>query len=590
MKKLITILFAGLLTLASYGQSGVAHFTGIQLGTAPVAYNLVSTNSYVIDKVGSTYYARPGIGTGLTAYSNAVFATALNAAIAQLQGGGVIYIRPGTYTVVAPITITTLSNIKLQGAGNDLTVFTSAGNGTVYSILKIIGTCSNIEISGIKFISTVNDATVIDQNSLLEADDVGPVALIINGLDIHNCTFTGATVNTSAIYLGAEFATTSRLNRIKIHDNYIYNIGQCGIGVINHASQTTSIINSLEISRNDINTPGLSGTWGMGITVSGFNTNTTIQYNNISESKKDQSIELRCCVNGDISFNKISNYAGHTSDATLTAGISIADDAAHVQKSIHIAIIGNIINIVDADFATSTATATVGLSTIGCEDVNISSNSIKSGMNTFSGTKITFTGNTVVTTNYYCLVLNTGCTYFKAMSNIFDASTTVNGDWAAIPVLFQGDANNNEITSSVAIGNIDHYYSYGGTATNNILELDALPATGTSASANPYRLLPGNNLHSVGSSNANYYLTLPPACDALTGKTIKGSVGANGFELRVAAAQATTVYINGITTNVEAAIPANSSFEVTCIDATHWILKAWTALGAEITAIIPDAV
>ena len=49
-------------------------------------------------------------------------------------------------------------------------------------------------------------------------------------------------------------------------------------------------------------------------------------------------------------------------------------------------------------------------------------------------------------------------------------------------------------------------------------------------------------------------------------------------------------YINNVTTNVEAAIPASSTFKVECIDATHWILKAWTNLGAEIAAIVPNGV
>lgn len=94
----------------------------------------------------------------------------------------------------------------------------------------------------------------------------------------------------------------------------------------------------------------------------------------------------------------------------------------------------------------------------------------------------------------------------------------------------------------------------------------------------------------VTSANANYICCLPAIDVTYIGLKICGQVSANGFELRVAASQAGTVYLNNVTTNVEAAIPANSSFEVTCIDATHWILKAWTNLGAEITAIIPDAV
>lgn len=92
----------------------------------------------------------------------------------------------------------------------------------------------------------------------------------------------------------------------------------------------------------------------------------------------------------------------------------------------------------------------------------------------------------------------------------------------------------------------------------------------------------------VTSSNADYICCLPEASAATVGTIITGTVGANGFELRVAASQAASVYLNNVTTNVEAAIPANTNFKVTQIDATHWILECTTNLGAVLTAIIPN--
>jgi hypothetical protein len=67
-------------------------------------------------------------------------------------------------------------------------------------------------------------------------------------------------------------------------------------------------------------------------------------------------------------------------------------------------------------------------------------------------------------------------------------------------------------------------------------------------------------------------------------------VGSNGFELRVAASQATTAYLNGVTTNVEAAIPANTYFEVIQISATQWVLNAWQTDGTIIARIVPNGV
>lgn len=93
----------------------------------------------------------------------------------------------------------------------------------------------------------------------------------------------------------------------------------------------------------------------------------------------------------------------------------------------------------------------------------------------------------------------------------------------------------------------------------------------------------------VTSANANNIIALPALSAAMIGTVIRGKVGANGFELRVAVADATVGKINNVTTNVEAAIPANVSFKVECISATEWILTTVTALGAVGTAIVPDA-
>jgi len=94
----------------------------------------------------------------------------------------------------------------------------------------------------------------------------------------------------------------------------------------------------------------------------------------------------------------------------------------------------------------------------------------------------------------------------------------------------------------------------------------------------------------VTSANANNVCCLPTIDATTVGWTLNGWVGPSGFELRPIAAQAATVYINGVTTNVEAAIPAHSEFLVKCIDATHVILKVWDANGNLRTTIVPDAI
>lgn len=93
----------------------------------------------------------------------------------------------------------------------------------------------------------------------------------------------------------------------------------------------------------------------------------------------------------------------------------------------------------------------------------------------------------------------------------------------------------------------------------------------------------------VTSASANNIATLPSATAALVGTVIKGWVGANGCELRTPAASTAT--INGVDSDGtnEAAIPATTLFELTCVAEGTWVLRAWSELGVVITAIVPDA-
>ena len=101
-------------------------------------------------------------------------------------------------------------------------------------------------------------------------------------------------------------------------------------------------------------------------------------------------------------------------------------------------------------------------------------------------------------------------------------------------------------------------------------------------------LAPGNQYCTVTSANADFICTLPEANALSIGTIINGFVGANGFELRVQAAQAATAYLNNVTTNVEAAIPANSCFKVTQITPLYWRLEVWDLFGSYSPDIIPD--
>jgi parallel beta-helix repeat protein len=168
-----------------------------------------------------------------------------------------------------------------------------------------------------------------------------------------------------------------------------------------------------------------------------------------------------------------------------------------------------------------------------------------------------------------------GCTYNVVANNI----------------LYSED-NSGDHTELYDLGTLNVHLNNYSTSDDAMLSNYATSNIGVTATSNGLTtglILRGSQNITVTSASANNICSLPTTDATTIGQVITGQVGANGFELRVIAAQATTVYINGVTTNVEAAIPANSSFEIRCVDATHWILKAWTALGAEITAIVPDA-
>lgn len=93
----------------------------------------------------------------------------------------------------------------------------------------------------------------------------------------------------------------------------------------------------------------------------------------------------------------------------------------------------------------------------------------------------------------------------------------------------------------------------------------------------------------VTSASADNIITLPACVAADAGKKVCGWVGANGCEMRTPATGGAT--INGVDSDGtnEAAIPATSMFEATCVAADTWLLHAYTELGAVITAIVPDA-
>lgn len=147
----------------------------------------------------------------------------------------------------------------------------------------------------------------------------------------------------------------------------------------------------------------------------------------------------------------------------------------------------------------------------------------------------------------------------------------------------------------IPIGTIDEAVAGAGVTIDGLLIKDGhsgkvTTATATDAGLTTGALTGSDQFVTVTSGSANSVVCLPAEATTPIGTIIQGWVGANGFELRPIAAEAATTTINGVTTSVEAAIPATTLFEVKKVAANTWLLTAVDELGAVITAIIPDAV
>lgn len=114
----------------------------------------------------------------------------------------------------------------------------------------------------------------------------------------------------------------------------------------------------------------------------------------------------------------------------------------------------------------------------------------------------------------------------------------------------------------------------------------AVAVTATADGLTTGLIAAGTRFVSVTSANADHIVHLPAA---VVGNVIEMWVGANGFELRSAAASNATINnVDADGTN-ELAIPATTFVRATCVATGTWIVDAWDELGADIAALVPDA-
>jgi hypothetical protein len=102
-------------------------------------------------------------------------------------------------------------------------------------------------------------------------------------------------------------------------------------------------------------------------------------------------------------------------------------------------------------------------------------------------------------------------------------------------------------------------------------------------------LIPSNASHiTVTCDNADKIITLPAP---VVGMMIRIVTPATGCELRTVASSGVKINdVNSDGTANECALVADSHFICECISATEWIVRGFSKLGADIAALVPDAV
>lgn len=582
MKKVITFLIAVFIGIALSAQTSntfkyVVNANGGINAALGATANVVSIADYTIDKVGSTYYARPGIGTGYTAYSNADATIVIQAALDALTTGGKVYIKQGLYDNLNAIEVNN-ANIIIEGEGKFTTIL-KLKNGfdtgkTFASYPKFIAIAAN----GITIRNLQLDGNAAGQTYQWAPGNVtGRIHGIYTGYSVVNGWVTpyDFLLENSYIHDFTEFGFwAAQLDRGEIRNCYFKD------------NQENNINGSVGATNLVIHHSVFSGSASVSVAISGTNNEVSdcqIRDGNIAGGGTCWGGEFMAPIRSKFIDNVITGFnegivsgnAGHDNNIeyniisnVLTNAITMTGDSSSTIKSNNINGFGN-----------------NGITLVGCEEMDISGNTVSN-----------LTGSGTAALN----LTNTGGTY--SINNIIKNNILINLHGYGINIA--ASCNNNIVTDNyidgTAWGDVNNASTgtiwkgnYGKKTGSWLSETGAsnITATATADGLTTGIIKPGSqNLTVASNINAAYWISLPAASAATIGTRITGLlVGAQVCELRTQAAQEGTVYINGITgAGKEAALPAACSFEVIQVSATHWILKAWTALGAEITAIVPD--
>jgi len=221
-KRLKQALVLGVVVLAVFSIGYFVGLTAAQTGTITIEPgSFTETASYVIWTDGTNVYARNG-KTGAIEFSGSDAAAVIQSAINALTGGGKIFIKAGTYTVITWIDLGNKINIVLQGEGDCTKLVKPLGYvkaETYYGRVLYLAYADGITIKDIYIESTSAGAD-------------GSNNAIVDMFNANNCTFENVTLKQRDDGSGG----TRGIDAVTGNNNVFVNCRLLGSGAANHGN------------------------------------------------------------------------------------------------------------------------------------------------------------------------------------------------------------------------------------------------------------------------------------------------------------------------------------------------------------------
>jgi len=266
--------------------------------------------------MGGGFFARPSVATIVVAADGSGDFTDIQSAINALpSGGGVVYVREGTYNVSVGIKISS-SNIALMGAGRSTIIRATAD--CEHGIIDIDGRTATI--SGIIIADLAIDGNNTDSHGIMLRDDesnlFGVEASIVRNVWVYNCNFYGI----FDAQLGS--AKFNLFDSNVVHDILLNGICAYsgGANIMNNVSYanggagiTIQTSDGAIVTDNRVYNNGIHGIWNRSANDSIISNNRV--YNN-SQNANNTSSEIwieygadNCVINGNVVYCRAANKA-----------------------------------------------------------------------------------------------------------------------------------------------------------------------------------------------------------------------------------------------------------------------------------------